>query len=101
MSEKKHSRRTKKQSAGKARKRAVLRKIVTPFHELPHHHQKRIFRAVNTMLKEHGVAPVSALHMDAADDDDGCRNCPPDADCKMVCREENGTIVCKPVCVPF
>lgn len=99
MPKKTRSRKTKKQSARSSSKRAAARKKATPFHELPVSHQKRVFSAVNAVLKEHGVAPLSGLHMDAEDDD--CENCPPNTACKMVCRRENGTIVCRQVCVPF
>lgn|ERR1041385_5014048 len=88
---------TKKQSAGKIKKRVTAKAI--PFHEMPQRHQKRIFRALNAMLKDEGVAPLAGLHMDAEDDD--CENCPPNTACKMVCRRENGTIVCRQVCVPL
>jgi hypothetical protein len=97
MPKKTRDSKTKKQTAVKARKRASAK--ATPFHELPQHHQKRVFRALNAVLKEEGVAPLSGLHMDAEDDD--CQNCPPNTACKMVCRRENGTIVCRQICVPL
>jgi hypothetical protein len=99
MPKKSRSRKAKKQSTRSAGKRAAAKKKAVPFYELHVSHQKRVFSAVNAVLKDHGVAPLSGLHMDAHDDD--CDNCPPGTACKMVCRRENGTIVCRQVCVPF
>ncbi len=99
MPKRNRSRKAKNQSIRSTRKHAAAKKKAMPFHELPVSHQKRVFSAVNAVLKDHGVAPLSGFHMDAEDDD--CDNCAPGTACKMVCRRENGTIVCRQVCVPF
>lgn len=67
--------------------------------------QAMVFRAINNVLREQGIASrVQALHLTAAaaKEDDTGAPCPPNQILKTICEKQpDGTIVCKEECVPI
>lgn len=80
-----------------ARKSAPRTKNI---HELSVAQRKRVFSAVNRVMKEHGLKHrVSALHLSHPAAVGGC---PPGQELRMVChKDKRGTVVCAQQCVPI
>ena len=78
--------------------------VLEPIHALSASRRASVFRAVNNTLREQGVrGRVTALHTTTPlpRDRDLVPRCPPGQVRRMVCKKQNGVVVCTPECQDF
>lgn len=68
--------------------------------------RRELLRDIERVLESHGIrGTLTAVHVKPAGEGDGditiLGACPPGTERRIVCRRVNGTLICKPECVPL